>query len=131
VRPFGTDGPQIGPGLLAGFTLDGQPLGAVGLALGAGLAAWIELFLLRRALQPRIGSLSLGMNIWARMFGAAGAAAAAGWGVRLLLPELHPIIVAVLVLGTYGVTYFLIAALLGMQEARAALSRVLRLVGGR
>jgi putative peptidoglycan lipid II flippase len=124
VQPFGPAGVQIGPGIFGDVTINGQPLGAVGLALGAGLAAWIELLLLRRTLRPRIGSVSLGAGLWFRMFGAALTAAAVGWGVRLALPLLHPILVAVFVLGAFGVLYYALAALLGLSEARLVLDRL-------
>jgi putative peptidoglycan lipid II flippase len=127
VRPLGGDGIQIGPGFLAAYTLNGQPLGAVGLALGAGIAAWIELVLLRRALEPRIGSVALGGGLWVRMVGAALAGAAVGWGIRLLLPPLHPILTGVLVLGGFGVTYYALSALLGLSEARVVTDRLLKM----
>jgi putative peptidoglycan lipid II flippase len=121
IAPFGQ---QIGPGLLGGLAVGGQPLGAVGLALGAGLAAWIEVTLLRRALTPRIGSIALPAPHWLRMFGAGMAAAGAGWIVRLLLPELHPIPTAGFVLSAFGVTYFAAAHALGLSEAGVVLSRL-------
>lgn len=120
VAPFG---PQLGPGLLGGLDIGGQPLGAVGLALGAGLAAWIEVALLRRALAGRIGSVALGAALWLKMFAAGASAAAAGWGIRLLLPELHPIVTGAAVLGGFGVTYFAVAHALGVNEATLLVSR--------
>jgi putative peptidoglycan lipid II flippase len=128
VRPLGSDGIQIGPGFLADYTLNGQPLGAVGLALGAGIAAWIELVLLRRALEPRIGSVALGGGLWVRMAGSALAGAAVGWGLRLLLPPLHPILTGVLVLGGFGVTYYVLSALLGLNESRIVTDRLLKII---
>jgi putative peptidoglycan lipid II flippase len=124
ITPFGADGPRLGPGLLAGARVGGQPLGAVGLALGAGLAAWIELLLLRRALVPRVGSLAAGGHLWLKMFGAAAVAGAAGWGIRLLLPELHPAAAAVFILGGFGATYFGVSTALGLREARTLVSRI-------
>jgi putative peptidoglycan lipid II flippase len=128
ITPFGTDGIQIGPGLLGGVTIGGQPLGAVGLALAAGVAAWLELFLLRRALRPRVGSVALGASLWLRMFGAAAAGAAVGWGLRLALPPLHPIPLAILVLGGFGVTYYALTGFFGLSEARVVLDRLRKLI---
>jgi putative peptidoglycan lipid II flippase len=128
IRPLGADGFQIGPGIFSHITLNGQPLGAVGLALAAGLAAWLELFLIRRALRPRIGSVALGTGLWLRMFGAAGAALAVGWGIRFMLPPLHPIIAAAIVLSAFGVVYYVVSAVLGISEARVVLDRLRRLV---
>jgi putative peptidoglycan lipid II flippase len=126
IAPFGVAGPTIGPGLLGGFQIGGQPLGAVGLALGTGVAAWIELLLLRRALAPRLGSTALPAHQWLRLFGAAAAAAAAAWAVRLVLPALHPITTAVFVLGAFGITYFAAARAAGLSEAAVVLSKVIR-----
>jgi putative peptidoglycan lipid II flippase len=128
IRPFGADGIQIGPGLFSGLTLNGQPLGAVGLSIAAGSAAWLELVLLRRAIRPRIGSVALGAGLWLRMFGAAGAAAAAGWGVRLLVSDIYPVFYAVLVLGAFGTVYYTVSALLGIAEASVVTDRLKRLV---
>ncbi len=114
----------IGPGVLASFRLGDQPLGAVGLAFGAGIAAWIEWALLRRALQPRIGSIGLGADTWLRMSCAAGAGAAAGWAIRLALPEMHPAAAAVFILGGFGLLYLGVARLLGLSEAQVMFSRL-------
>jgi putative peptidoglycan lipid II flippase len=107
--------PMLGlpAGVFGGITLDGRPLGAVGLALGSGLAAWIEWALLRRALRRRIGNVGASANAVGRMFVAALAAAAAGWGVRLALPDLHPVIDAFLIFSVFGVVYFSVAYALG------------------
>jgi putative peptidoglycan lipid II flippase len=124
IAPFGAGGPQVGPGLLGGLDIGGRPLGAVGLALGAGLAAWLEVLLLRRALTPRIGSIALPARHWLRMFGAGFAAAGIGWGIRLLLPVLHPVVTAALVLGAFGLTYFAVAHAVGLSEAAVVFSRL-------
>lgn len=128
IRPFGEGGFQIGPGLLAGLRIGDQTLGAVGLAFGAGLAAWLELVLLRRALGQRIGAVGVGAPTWMRMFAAALTGAAVGWGVRIALPALHPIIDALFILGAFGITYFALAAALGLGEAQAVFGRVRRLL---
>lgn len=128
VRPLGEGGVEIGPGLFGGLTIGGRTLGPVGLALGAGLAAWLELGLLRRTLRARLGRIALGWGVWSRMLGAAAAAAGAGWGVRLLLPPVHPVISAAAILGTFGVVYFAVASWTGLSEARVVLHRLGRLV---
>jgi putative peptidoglycan lipid II flippase len=124
IAPFGPGGPKIGPGLFGDLAVGGRPLGAVGLALGAGIAAWIELLLLRRALAPRIGNVAIGVSLWLRMIAAALAAAAVGWAIRLLLPDLHPILTGAAVLGGYGVTYFVVAHALGVHEATWLVARL-------
>lgn len=115
-------------GIFSAVRIGDQPLGAVGLAAGSGIAAWIEWVLLRRALRKRVGPVGAGAGPVARMFVAALAAAAAGWGVRLLLPDLHPIPLAVAVFVPFGVVYFAAAAALRLQEIEGVATRVRGLV---
>lgn len=100
-----------------------QPLGAVGLAAGSGLAAWLEWGLLQRTLRSRVGRIGADPAAIARMFVAAGAAAAGGWAIRLVLPPLHPILAAAAIFLVYGVVYFGVAALLHLGEARGIVTR--------
>lgn len=115
---------SVGPGVLGGVRVDGQPLGAVGLALGAGISAWVEWGLLYRTLRERIGAVGAGAGAVARMFAAAGAGAMVGWAIRWVLPEWHPILRAVLILGGFGVTYLAVGAALGLGEVGILLRRI-------
>lgn len=126
-EPVELFGITVGPGLGAGLGVGDRLLGAAGLAAGAGLAAWVEWWLLRRTLGRRIGAVGAGAGPLARMFLAAACGAGTGWGVRLLLPGLHPVFTAVLVVGAFGAVYFLTAAALGLGEARASLRPLQRL----
>lgn len=120
---------QVPAGALEGVSVAGNPLGVVGLALGAGIAAWIEWWLLRRALAPRVGKVGARLGVLGRTLSAALLAAAAAWGVRWLLPAaVHPVFSAVPVLGAYGIVYFATGAALGLGEAAAFFGRVRRLV---
>src|SRR5690606_19521054 len=110
-EPIASLGIAAGP--LADLRIGGQPLGAVGLAAGSGVAAWLEWGLLRRALQRRIGPIGAGAGALVRMFAAALTAAAVGWGLRLLLPPLHPVLEGMAVFSAYGLTYLSMASLLG------------------
>jgi putative peptidoglycan lipid II flippase len=116
----------IRAGVFSSVNIVGIPLGPVGLALGAAVGAWLEWGLLRRGLRKRIGAVGAGFGNLARMLGAALAAAAAGHGVRLALPELHPLPAALFVAAGYGVVYFGVARLLGLPEARALVDSVTR-----
>jgi putative peptidoglycan lipid II flippase len=111
-------------GLLLGLQIDGRSLGAVGLALGSGIAAWIEWTLLRRSLRRKIGPVGASVSAVSRMFAAGLAAAAAGWGVRLLTAALHPIPRAALVFAAFGIVYFGVAAVLGLGEAQGIATRI-------
>jgi putative peptidoglycan lipid II flippase len=101
-----------------------QRWGAAGLTASAGIAGWIEFLLLRRSLNQRIGSTGVPAPLLARLWGSAGLAALAAWGVRRLLPLPHPIGAAVVVLGVYGAVYFLMTDRLGVEEARFVIRRV-------
>jgi peptidoglycan biosynthesis protein MviN/MurJ (putative lipid II flippase) len=90
--------------------------GAAGLALGASVGAWTEYALLRRWLRAKVGPHGMGRSA-ARIWLAAGAAAAVGFGLHRLLPPAHPAWVAVETLIPYGVVYLAAAALLGEKLA--------------
>ena len=103
--------------------------GAAGLTASAGLAGWVEFTLLRRTLNKRIGRTGLSVGYVTKLWLATLAGAALGWGIKLLLPRLHPIVTAGLVLIPYGLTYFAITAALGVEESVATVRRVLRIAG--
>lgn len=129
--------------------LPGVPrdLAAVGITATTGLLAWIEYLLLRRTLARRIGGdAGLPAGRLARLWGAAALSGAAALGAKvglvallgaapsseaggavLPMPALHPIGVAAIVLGLYGVLYFALTHALGVPQAGVALRR-LRLV---
>ena len=100
--------------------------GAAGLTLASGVVAWLEYALLRRALNARIGHTGLRLGYAARVWGAAGLAALAAWGLRIAAPPLHPKVTALLVLVAFGAAYGLAALALRVPEARGLVRRVLR-----
>jgi len=113
------------PGLLG---LDSK-LGAAGLTSSAGLAGWIEFVLLRRSLNQRIGNTGLPVSYSAKLWLGALISAGVGWGLKLLIPGWHPIPLAIVVLGGYGVTYFGVEHLFGVSQAQIIIRRILRMVG--
>jgi putative peptidoglycan lipid II flippase len=100
--------------------------GAAGLTISAGLAGWVEFVLLRRSLNRRIGQTGLRSRYVIQLWSAAGLGAAVGWGIKLLVGRIHPIPLAILVLGGYGTTYFGLTGAFGIPEAREVLNRGLR-----
>jgi putative peptidoglycan lipid II flippase len=100
--------------------------GAAGLALGTGAAAWVEWALLRRGLSRALGGLSWNVGFYVRLWGTALLAGAAAWGLRQVLPPIHPILEAAVVLGLFGVVYLGGCAALGIGEAGRLVRRVLR-----
>lgn len=99
--------------------------GAAGLTASAGAAGWIEFVLLRRALNRRIGVTGLRSGYVTRLWLSAGAGAAVAWAVKLAAPAWHPIVMAVVVLGPFGVVFFALAIAMGIEEARALLRTLL------
>ncbi len=98
------------------------------------MAGWVEYLLLRSALGHRVGPTGLGAAFQARLWASAVAAALAAWAFgRLAWAPLvagggalaHPIAVAVVLAGIYGVVYFAAAVALGVPEARRTLGRFL------
>ena len=100
--------------------------GVAGLTASAGIAGWIEFALLRRSLNVRIGRTGLSASFVIKLWIAALASAGIGWAFKLLLGELHPVPLAAIVLGGYGVAYFGVTYLLGISEAKAVFSHVTR-----
>lgn len=109
--------------------------GVAGLTASAGIAGWIEYLLLRRSLNSRIGTTGVAAIYLVKLWTAAGIAAAIGFGLKWILPPMHAIPLAILVLGTYGVLYFAIGAGFGVAEARRILKKSIdipmRLLGSR
>jgi putative peptidoglycan lipid II flippase len=113
-----------------GLTILGRPIGAAGLAAGAGLAAWLEWTLLRRALGRRIGDASAA-GVLLRLVLAALAAAAAARGLLYVLPPPGRFTALFIALVPFGAIYFAVASVLGVSEVRTAVGRVTRRFGGR
>src|SRR5882724_2041131 len=102
--------------------------GVAGLTASAGIAGWVEFVLLRRTLNKRIGRTGLSFPFVGKLWLGAAAGAVAGWGLKLLVGDLHPIPLAVIVLGGYGVSYFAITSALGISASQAIVGRLFRLV---
>ena len=115
---------------LLGFPSEGDPLrlGAVGLALGSAVGAWVELWRLVRALQGHDPAFRMPWGGAARMFGLAGLAAIPAAAVRWLVPaEPFPIwLYGAGVVAVYGLGYLALGHALGLPESDAWLGRFLR-----
>jgi putative peptidoglycan lipid II flippase len=103
--------------------------GVVGLTLAASVGGWAELVLLRRSLNGRIGRTGLPLGHAAQLALAAAAGAAVAWGIKLPLAGLHPIPLAAVTLGAYGLVYLALTAALGLPEARSFVARIARIAG--
>ena len=100
--------------------------GTAGLTIAASIGGWVELLLLRRTLNRRIGHTGVPLGLGIRLWTAALLAAAAAWGIKLSLPEIHPIARAALILLPFGALYLGVTLALGVSEARRAYLRVTR-----
>jgi len=102
--------------------------GVAGLTASAGISGWVEFALLRRTLNERIGRTGLKFSYTAKLWAGAAAAAVVAFILKLVLPSMHPIPVAMLVLGLYGVLYFVLTAAFGISEARHVFERVRKII---
>jgi putative peptidoglycan lipid II flippase len=102
--------------------------GVAGLTASAGIAGWVEFTLLRRTLNRRIGHTGLPLSFVMKLWLGALVGAGIGWAFKLLLGNLHPIPLAAVVLGSYGVIYFSVTSALGISEARVVIGKAARLL---
>jgi putative peptidoglycan lipid II flippase len=100
--------------------------GGAGLTMSAGIAAWLENLLLRRAMSRKIGSVEFPGAYLAKLWTCAVIAALVGWGVKLGLHPRDPRIAGVLILLPYGVTYLGLTAVMGIPETATLLKRAIR-----
>ncbi|MDH3745898.1 MAG: murein biosynthesis integral membrane protein MurJ [Acidobacteriota bacterium] len=113
-------------GVAGGSIPDSLRLGAVGLAVGAGLSSWVELSLLLVALRKLAIQVRLPALFAARAVAAAAVAALAAVGVWWLLPALPREITAAVVVPVYAVCYFCLNLVAGVPEAREAIDTLRR-----
>lgn len=105
-----------------------QRLGALGLAIGSAVAAWVEYGLLRRRVRRGLTTTRRNPDpIWSLLAPGAAAALVGGF-LSWVLDDLHPLMSAPLVVGAGGVVYVSLAYLRGSPSAADLLksTRVLR-----
>jgi putative peptidoglycan lipid II flippase len=96
--------------------------GTAGLALAAGLAGWVEMSLLRRALGLRIGRTGLPAGFVLKACSAALVAALLSFAAKRLLGSAglaSPLLSGAAVLGLFGILYLAAALALRLPEASA------------
>jgi len=110
-------------------------LGAVGLAFGSAIAAWIEFVLLRRNLTRRVGAVHVGAQFFvlitlasliaggAAYLGALICSPVAAWSLPFGLARIAYAAVICIVFGT---VYFLFTAAFKVPESRSVLRRITR-----
>lgn len=97
--------------------------GAAGLTSSAGIAGWVEMLLLRRTMNERIGRTGLPGSYVAKLWTAAIVGAAAAWAVKLSIPAVPPVVAAVLIIGPYGLIFFAMTFALRIPGAESMVGR--------
>lgn len=116
-----------------------EKLGAAGLTASAGIAGWVEFFLLRRELDKRIGRTRLLPSRMVKLWSAAAIGAAIPWVYKLLVDRgspfisahenaVHSKLTALALLAIYGIIYVGVTAAFGIPEARNVVDRGGRLL---
>lgn len=103
-----------------------QRWGTAGLTFSAGVAGWLEYTLLRRAMGRRIGTVPSGRVRNAKLWAVAVLAAAAGFGIKRVLPFHRPLLVGPCVLIPYAAIYLALTQWMGIASM-GAIQRALRL----
>jgi putative peptidoglycan lipid II flippase len=103
--------------------------GVAGLTISAGVASWVEFTLLQRALGRRTGHVGLPISFLIQVWIAALLAAAAARGLVYVLGPRGHIILAILVLGLYGIVFFAVSLALKLPEASSMLGLLRRRTG--
>ena len=113
-------------GLSAGLAWNRSTWGTAGLTASAGIAGWIEFYLLRSALNGRIGKTGLAMGFVAKLWAAALLAGGVSFTIKYFVAGLQHRVAAALILAPYPPIYFGLASLFGIEEARRLLRRFTR-----
>ena len=103
-----------------------RSFGTAGLTLSAGLAGWVEFFLLRRAIGRRIGEARLSVAYLAKLWGSGIVAGAAAVALKYVLARSHPLGVLIVTCALFGGIYFSLSAALGVDQAERVFQKVLR-----
>lgn len=116
-----------GFGYFAGLILPGllgieAKWGTAGLTMAGGLSGWIEFLLLRRALFAKVGEIHFPKGFILKLWGPAILSGAIVWWVKGFYSE-HVYANLLLVLLVFGVFYFGITALAGIEQSRRYLRK--------
>lgn len=109
---------------VAGGNAHGLRYGAVGLALAASAAAWVELALLWRQGQRRLPELRLPAAAAGRMIALAAVSALPAGGLAVVLSDVRFELATPLVVGLFGTLYLLGSWAIGAPELGPWLRRL-------
>lgn len=106
---------------IAGFA---KIYGTVGLTIASAIAGWLEYVLLLSRLEARIGKIRPGARSQNRAIFSAALAGIMAFSVKVALEDFdRHVVAAVFVLGSFGVIYFVVGALLGIEESKRICAR--------
>lgn len=105
--------------------------GVAGLTASAGIAGWVEFYLLRKALNKIIGNSGLTLRTFFSLWMAAAISLAAAWAAKLAFHHsldggVQGIAHATLILFVFGFTYLLVTWLQGQAQTRDLIARFSR-----
>jgi putative peptidoglycan lipid II flippase len=103
--------------------------GVAGLTISAGIASWVEFTLLQGGLRRRIGHVGVPILFLVQVWIASLLAAAAARGLLIVLGQRGHIILAVFVLGLYGIVFFAVTYALKLPESHSMLNLLRRRAG--
>jgi putative peptidoglycan lipid II flippase len=75
-------------------------------------------------MNARIGKTGLPAALMAKLWLSAALAAAAAWAVKLKLGHGNPLLLAVAILGCYGLLYFAFTYAAGIPECRTLMGKL-------
>ena len=116
-------------GPLSAGVRSGSPdphLGAVGLALGSAVAAWVELVLLSRRVRRRLLVVDGPSTVLGALAIPVAASVAVAVVLRWATGGLPQVVDAVVAVGGAGLAYVVVAARTGVAEARSLVARLRR-----
>ncbi len=105
--------------------------GVAGLTASAGMAAWVEFTLLRRALNQRVGWTGLDRKFLAQLWGMAILAGVIAFAIKYATPHAGPRIQALMVIPAFGAIYLGLAYALDLPEFRGFVGIIRRRFGVR
>ncbi len=100
--------------------------GVAGLTASAGIAGWVEFWLLRRAMNKRIGPTGVPLRTIVMLWLAALGAAVPAIAVKILLGVAHPIVLALIALPIFAIAYLFLTSRARMPEAAEFIQRAMR-----
>jgi putative peptidoglycan lipid II flippase len=98
--------------------------GTAGLTASAGIAGWVEFLLLRWSLTKKIGAIPISFGFLAKLWAASLGCGILCLGVKTFIPAHHPVLRGVAVLVVFGLLYFPLTALIGIEESGRWLKRL-------